>query len=97
MNKELTASGRTEDKGETEMRVSFTLTPAMSEEVRRIAEMTGFSNPEVFRRAFTLLRIHVDAAADGRQIFMVHPDQPNEKYIITLPFTVRRQATNAER
>ena len=97
MNKELTAAGQTQDKGETEVRVSFVLTPAMSEEVKRIAEMTGFSKPEVFRRAFTLLRIHVDAAADGGQIYMVNPDQPNEKYIITLPFSVRRQSSEPER
>lgn len=71
-------------------RVAFALTPAMAEEVARIAGMTDLgSSPEVFRRAFTLLRIHVDAAARGREVYMVDPDHPNEKYIITLPFNVR--------
>ncbi len=74
-------------------RVAFDLTPAMTEELARIVGMTDLgSPPEVFRRAFTLLRIHVDAAARGREVYMVNPDHPNEKYIITLPFNVRRES-----
>ena len=78
-------------------RIAFELTPAMAEEVDRIQALTGLSSkPEVFRRAFTLLRIHVDAALRGREVYMVDPDRPNEKYFITLPFDVQRQSNAVE-
>lgn len=70
-------------------RVAFDLSPAMAREVERILAVTDLgSRPEVFRRAFTLLRIHVEAAEQGREVFMVDPKRPNEKFIITLPFSV---------
>jgi hypothetical protein len=75
---------------EAATRVAFDLTPAMVEEVNRILDLTDLgSKPEVFRRAFTLLRIHVDAAIRGREIFMVDPQRPNDRYVISLPFTVK--------
>jgi hypothetical protein len=49
------------------------------------------SRAEVFRRAFTLLRIHIDAAAKGREILMVDPNRPDEKYFLVLPFQVKRE------
>src|SRR5580765_5229003 len=74
------------DKSQTP-RIAFELTPAMAEELDRILAITDLgSKPEVFRRAFTLLRIHVDAALRKREIYMVDPNRPNERYIITLPF-----------
>ena len=83
-------------------RVAFDLMPAMVEEVNRILDLTDLgSRPEVFRRAFTLLRIHVDAALRGREIYMVDPQRPNDRYMISLPFTVKtpnpRQATRKEK
>ena len=79
-------------------RVAFELTPTMAEELDRILAMTDLgSKPEVFRRAFTLLRIHVDAAVRGREIYMVDPDRPNERYLITLPFNVGRPVSAGER
>ncbi len=78
------------EKADATTRVAFDLTPAMLKEVDRILEVTDLdSRPEVFRRAFTLLRIHVDAALSGRQIYMVDPQLPNDKYIFTLPFNVK--------
>lgn len=77
---------------ETAPRVAFDLSPEMSDEVERIMELTGLNTKaEVFRRAFTLLRIHVDAATKGREIYMMDPSCPNEKYFIVLPFQVRRE------
>jgi hypothetical protein len=78
------------EKADTATRVAFDLTPAMVEEVNRILDLTDLgSKPEVFRRAFTLLRIHVDATLRGREIYMVDPGKPNDRYLITLPFTVK--------
>lgn len=92
----VTKAKRTSTEAPT--RVAFELAPAMAEEVERILAVTDLdSKPEVFRRAFTLLRIHVDAAVRGREIYMVDPDQPNERYLITLPFNVARSASVGER
>jgi hypothetical protein len=78
------------DRADTPTRVAFDLTHAMVEEVNRILDLTDLgSKPEVFRRAFTLLRIHVDAASRGREIYMVDPEKPNDRYLISLPFTVK--------
>jgi hypothetical protein len=82
----------TRENTDTVTRVAFELSPAMAEELDRIMDLTDLSTkPEVFRRAFTLLRIHVDAATKGREIYMVDPERPNEKYFISLPFQVRRE------
>jgi len=71
----------------TNPRIAFELTPAMADEVERIMGVADLkSKPEVFRRAFTLLRIHVDAEIRGREIYMVDPERPNERYLFTLPF-----------
>jgi hypothetical protein len=76
-------------KSESTTRVAFDLTPAMENEVNRILDQTDLgTKPELFRRAFTLLRIHVDAALRGREIYMVDPEKPTDRYVITLPFTV---------
>jgi hypothetical protein len=82
---------------ESTSRVAFDLTPAVAAEVERILKLTDLgSKPEVFRRAFTLLRIHVNAAIEGKKIFLVDPANPEEKYIITLPFNVATDKTNTE-
>ena len=94
-----TKMGPTTAQGETETlpRVAFDLTPAMEDELQRILSLTDLaSRPEVFRRAFTLLRIHVDAARDGRRIYMDDPNNPNDRYIITLPFNVTSEPRNTE-
>lgn len=76
---------------ETNSRVAFNLSDPMEQELERILNVTDItSKPDVFRRAFTLLRIHVDAARHNRKIYLVDPDAPNEKYIVSLPFNVLR-------
>ncbi len=67
-------------------RVAFDMSPALKKEVERIMGVTDLNKaPEVFRRAFTLLRIHVDAALEGQAVSV---EGKNVKYRITLPFTV---------
>jgi len=68
-------------------RVAFNLSPAMKTEVERILGVTDLgSSPEVFRRAFSLLRIHVNAALAGEKITLIESD--GSKSRLTLPFTV---------
>lgn len=77
------------DKSQSDAKIAFNISPSMAEEVDRILSITDLgSRPEVFRRAFTLLRIHLEAAERGREVCMIDPDRPNEKYIVTLPFNV---------
>ena len=83
-------TGNKRETTDTTARVAFDLTPAVVEEVNRILNLTDLgSRPEVFRRAFTLLRIHVDAALRGREIYMVDPQRPNDRYMFSLPFTLK--------
>jgi hypothetical protein len=92
-----TNAGMKQAMADATTRVAFDLTPAMVDEVKRILDLTDLgSKPEVFRRAFTLLRIHVDAAIRGREIYMVDPERPNERYMITLPFTVKTPTSTRE-
>jgi hypothetical protein len=68
-------------------RVVFTMSPAMAAEVARILKCTDLGKPpELFRRAFTLLRIHVDAAQQGHRVYIQDPARPDERDVITLPF-----------
>lgn len=79
--------------GDKTTRVAFVMSPAMAAEVARIRSVSDLGKPpEVFRRALTLLRIHVDAALRGQQIIQIDPANPSERYLITLPFVVNKDA-----
>lgn len=70
-------------------RVAFEMAPAMAAEVDRIISISDLKTPpEVFRRALTLLRIHLDAKLRGQNIIQMDPAKPSERYLITLPFSV---------
>ena len=80
-----------DEKETAASRVAFNLTDALEKELNRVQKVADISSkPEVFRQAFRLLCLHVDAAARNREIYMVDPDQPDEKFLITLPFSVSR-------
>ena len=77
--------------------VEFSISPAMAAEIDHIIDTTGLSSPpEVFRRAVSLLRFHVDAAARGREIYLVDSENPSTREIVSLPFNVR-QTTEEEK
>ncbi|MEM8668757.1 MAG: hypothetical protein AAGG48_14650 [Planctomycetota bacterium] len=70
-------------------RVAFNLTNAIEKELNRVQDVTDISSkPEIFRQAFRLLCLHVDAASRKREVYMVDPDQPDKKLLIVLPFSV---------
>ena len=71
--------------------VEFSISPAMVAEIENIIDTTGLSSPpEVFRRALSILQIHVDAAAHGRKVYVVGSKHPDDMGIVTLPFNVRQ-------
>lgn len=75
--------------GTPQRRVAFNMSPLMAAEAARILALTDLGScPELFRRALTLLRIHVDAARKNQQICMLDPAKPRERALIVLPFTV---------
>ena len=77
-------------------RVAFRVTPAMSREVQQIINETELTSaPALFRSAFTLLRIHVDAAKSGQQIYLADSSTPEEKTLISLPFFVEQQSEDS--
>lgn len=70
-------------------KIAFEVTSRMLDELNRVLFVTDLKDhPDIFCRAFTLLRIHVDAAQKGHQIFIVDPQHPEERRTITLPFSV---------
>lgn len=88
---------RTKANKKVPEKVAFHLSPALADEVKRILQVTDLgTSPEVFRRAFTLLRIHVDASLKDQRIYIADPSESSEKYIITLPFTVRSKTDEVE-
>ncbi len=71
------------------MRVVFALSDASKAEVDDIVATTDLQSvPEVYRRAFTLLRIHLEAARQGHTVYIQDPDTPLEKTLVVLPFRV---------
>lgn len=76
------------------MRVAFDMTEAMTAEADKILAATDLATyPDLFRRAFTLLRIHVDATRDGKEIVRQEIGS-DVRDIIMLPFTVTPRPAN---
>jgi hypothetical protein len=66
-------------------RVTIDLTEDTSDEMNRVRELTGLSIADIFRHAFTLLRLYVDAKASGKQLRIFDPKNPREHVQIELP------------
>ena len=70
-------------------RLAFDMTDAMEKEIDRVLKVTDLqTKPEVFRRAFTLLRIHIDAEMRGERIY--RESDSDVRDLIILPFNVVR-------
>ena len=66
-----------------EQSVQFDITRRMQSEITRILSITDIASvPDVFAKAFTLLRIHIEAAVIGQTI---HRSDGTE---IVLPFQI---------
>ena len=75
--------------GEEKNRVVLNLTPEMAAAVDDvIANTTIPSRTEVFRKAFSLLRIHLKAQRDGKHVFVEDPANPDQRYIVSLDHIV---------
>lgn len=65
-------------------RVTIDLTEDTSQEMERIRASTGLSIANIFRHAFTLLRIYLDAKAERKELRIVDPKKPHEQVRIEL-------------
>ena len=68
-------------------RVTVDLTPAAVQELDRIKKSTGATTADLFRYAFTLLRIYVDEKDRGRELRIVDPSNDGIQTRIELPIT----------
>ncbi|MBN8625717.1 MAG: hypothetical protein J0M17_09530 [Planctomycetes bacterium] len=55
-------------------RVTIDLTAAAALEVDRLRELTGLTTADLFRNAFSLFRIYVQARERGEEMCIVDPD-----------------------
>lgn len=74
------------------MRIEFDTTDAMAAEITRMMRVMECPDAEVFRRAFTLLRIHVNAALAGESVFLESDKFVGGKRRVELPFAVKTEA-----
>ena len=73
-------------------RVTIDLTPAAVEELDRIKSVTGATTADIFRYAFTLMRIYVDERQRGREFRIIDPDNDRTQIRLELPLEIGRKA-----
>jgi hypothetical protein len=55
-------------------RVTIDMTPTAASEIDRLVDLTGAKTADLFRQAFHLLRLYVDALQDGKALMILDPD-----------------------
>ena len=73
-------------------RVTIDLTPAAVEELDRIKSLTGATTADIFRYAFTLMRIYVDERQRGREFRIIDPSNDRTQIRLELPIEIGRKA-----
>ena len=69
-------------------RVTVDLTPAATEEVDRLKEVTGLTTADIFRHSLSLFRIYVEARQQADELRIVNPASTSVQTRIELPFSV---------
>ena len=69
-------------------RVTIDLTPAAASEVDRVRTITGLTTADVFRYAFSLFRIYVDAKQRNHELQIVDPSGDDRAKQIELPISI---------
>ncbi len=65
------------DSDEKGRRATIDLTPAAAQEVDRLREITGLTTSDLFRTAFSLFRLYVQAREQGNALCIVDPEDEN--------------------
>jgi len=86
MEKQTTAS---EKEGK---RVTIDLSPAASEELERLRNLTHQTTANIFRTALTLFRLYVKAKAEGKDVVFQDPRQPEKQTQLELPIELHTES-----
>jgi hypothetical protein len=78
-------------------RVSLDLNPQAAAEIERMRATTGLNTADLFRHAVTLLRLYIQARADGKEFRIVDPNDPKDQVRLEMPITVDIPATSGRR
>lgn len=68
---------QTEADAEKGRRITIDLTAAATDEVDRLRQITGMTTADLFRNAFSLFLIYVEARSRGQQFCIVDPENEN--------------------
>ena len=66
-------------------KITLDLTPQAAAELERIRDKAGVTKAELFRHAFSLLRIYVKAVEDGQELCIIDPKGKDK--VIQLPIS----------
>lgn len=69
-------------------RVTIDLTPAAVKEVDRLRELTGLTTADMFRHAFSLFRIYVEAKQRGQEVQLIDPEREDSITRLELPVVI---------
>ena len=69
-------------------RISVDLTKAAANELDKLKLSTGQTTADLFRFAFTLLRIYVKAKQDGHEVRIIDPNDSTTQTRLELPMEV---------
>jgi hypothetical protein len=67
-------------------RLTLDLAPDAAQELERLRQLTGLTKAELFRHAFSLLRIYVKAVQEGRELVIIDPT--GRERVIQLPIVL---------
>ncbi|GFO82610.1 MAG: hypothetical protein A49_22370 [Methyloceanibacter sp.] len=70
-------------------RINVDLKPKDVHELDRLRAMTSLTTAELFRHAFNLLRLYVQARREGKDLCIIDPNGKDR--LIELPFIVERE------
>jgi len=80
-------------------RVTIDMSPAAASEIDKIVELTGGKTSDLFRQAFSLLHMYVNAILQGKEIMIVNPnrrDEPPVKVELVFHTPIASLSKNAE-
>ncbi len=58
------------------VRLNFVVTPEINQTLEKLADKTGGTKTEVFRRAIALMEVVVEAKQEGKKVGIAEKDQP---------------------
>jgi hypothetical protein len=77
-----------EEKLDKGRRVTIDLTPAAVKELDRLRKLTGLTTADMFRHAFSLFRIYVEAKERGQEMQLVDPKHEDNITRLELPVII---------